>query len=426
MVAVIHTSSSLNNALNYNEQKVNQKKAKCLAAVNYPKELADLTFYQKLYRLTNLAALNTKAKVNSVHVSLNFDVAEKMNEETLKKIANVYMDKIGFGDQPFLVYQHHDAGHPHIHIVSTNIKSNGRRIELHNIGRNQSEKARKEIEEDFKLIKAESKKQLQSEKLKPVNAQKIQYGKSETKRAITNVLDHVVKNYKYTSLAELNAVLRLYNVEADRGAEKSRTWQHHGLVYRVLDDEANKIGVPIKASSIYNKPTLKFLEEKFLENGSLRQPHKQRIRNAIDWTLLKMKNPSLQNLKNALDREQIQMVVRQNKDGVVYGLTFIDHNSKSVFNGSDLGKEYSAMMMLQRCGEKNVFENSQKGKVENQIQPEFQKKYTEEPRVDESISNQDNKILQELINPRLANDYLPIELKFPKRKRKRKRQSDQL
>ena len=255
MVARINTGKNIAKSLNYNEQKVKHGKAKCISAVNYPKELEDLTFYQKLYRLTNLAALNTKAKVNSVHVSLNLDASEKINKETLQKIAEVYMDKIGFGDQPYLVYQHEDAGHPHIHIVSTNIKPNGKRIELHNIGRNQSEKVRKEIEHDFKLVKAESKKQLESEKIKPVNAIKIQYGKSETKRAITNALDQVVYNYKYTSLAELNAVLRIYNVEADRGTENSRTWKHHGLIYRVLDEKGNKIRVPVKASSIYNKPT---------------------------------------------------------------------------------------------------------------------------------------------------------------------------
>ncbi len=56
------------------------------------------------------------------------------------------MSKIGFGDQPYLVYQHFDARHPHIHIVTTNIKSDGSRIKTHNIGRNQSERARREIE----------------------------------------------------------------------------------------------------------------------------------------------------------------------------------------------------------------------------------------------------------------------------------------
>lgn len=64
------------------------------------------------------------------------------------------MDKIGFGDQPYLIYQHHDAGHPHIHITSINVQDNGKRIDMHNIGKDKSEPARKEIEEAFNLVKA--------------------------------------------------------------------------------------------------------------------------------------------------------------------------------------------------------------------------------------------------------------------------------
>jgi hypothetical protein len=96
--------------------------------------------------------------------------------------------------------------------------------------------------------------------------QRMQYGKSETKRTISNVLAHVLNDYKYSSLAELNAVLRLYNVVADRGSENSRIYKNNGLVYRVLDPNGNKIGVPIKSSLIYNKPGLKFLEQKFQQN----------------------------------------------------------------------------------------------------------------------------------------------------------------
>ena len=55
------------------------------------------------------------------------------------------MNKIGFVEQPFLVYKHEDAGHPHIHIVSTTIKGDGSRINTHNIGRNQSEKQEEKL-----------------------------------------------------------------------------------------------------------------------------------------------------------------------------------------------------------------------------------------------------------------------------------------
>ena len=198
-------------------------------------------------------------------MSLNFDAADKLNEKLLKEIADVYMHQIGFGEQPYLVYQHNDAGHPHIHIVTTNIKQDGRRIELHNLARNQSMKASKQIEKEFSLIQATSKHRLAYE-LKPVNVQRVQYGKAETKRAITNVLDHVLSTYKYASLAELNAVLQQYNIIADRGSESSRIYKSNGLVYRILDGNGNKIGVPIKASLIYSKPTLKNIEAKFESN----------------------------------------------------------------------------------------------------------------------------------------------------------------
>ncbi len=354
MVAVIHSSSSIRNSVNYNEQKVKQEVATCLAAVNYPKDAEDLDYNQKLSRLQNQAALNDNTKVNSVHISLNFDPSEKLSADRLREISDSYLQKIGFEGQPYLLYQHHDSGHPHVHIVTTNIKANGKRIELHNLGKIQSEKARKEIEQSFGLVKAEESKQRQAYQLKPVDAEQIQYGKRETKRAITNVLNSVLNTYKYTSLAELNAVLQQYNVAADRGNENSRIYKNNGLVYRILDANGNKVGVPVKASDFYNKPTLGYLETKFKLNETARPPQKARVKNAVDLALLKNPDHSIASLIRALEKIGIDTVLRQNSNGVLYGVTYVDHQTKCVFNGSDLGKPYSAKGIQERCslGEK--------------------------------------------------------------------------
>ncbi len=103
MVAVIHSGSSLRRALNYNEQKVQQEAAVCIAAVNYPKDAEDLTFYQKLNRLQNQAELNIRTKVNCVHISLNFDPSEKFSSEKLKEISDGYLQKTGFANQPYCI-----------------------------------------------------------------------------------------------------------------------------------------------------------------------------------------------------------------------------------------------------------------------------------------------------------------------------------
>lgn len=348
MVAIVHNSGSLRNALHYNENKVKQNVAECIHSANYPKDTEWLSFKDKINRLEKLTMLNQQTKINSVHISLNFDPSEKLSSDKLKEIVEVYMQKIGFGDQPYLVYQHHDAGHPHLHIVTTNIKQDGKRIELHNLGQHRSMKASKEIEKEFGLVSALGKPRVGYE-LKPVNVQKVQYGKSETKRAITNVLDAVLPYYKYTSLAELNAILKQYNVVADRGSEESRIFKNEGLVYRILNERGEKIGVPIKASLIYNKPTLKWLQARFPQNDAARQRHKQRVKNAIDLSFIKHPAQSINSLQQSLIKERIQLMFRQNDKGIIYGLTYIDHQTKCVFNGSDLGKQYSANAINLRC-----------------------------------------------------------------------------
>lgn len=341
MVVRITSPHSLQKALNYNEQKCQKEKAVCLFAGNYLLEANQMNFHQKMERMQDLIARNERTKkTNTLHISLNFDPSEKLAGDKLTQIAKTYMEKIGFSSQPYLVYEHHDAGHPHIHILTTSIQPDGKRIDTYNIGRNQSEQARKELEKSFGLIPAQGKKEAQVTGIRPIDVQKVFYGKSETHRSITNVLDAVVNHFKYTSLAELNAILRLYNVEADRGRETGIVYKSGGLFYRLLDGQGNKVGVPIKASLIHSKPTLKNLEKRFAENETLRQPDKKRLKSSIDWVLAK--SPVSQDaLIIALKKEGVQAVLRENKQGLIFGITFIDFRTKAVFNGSDVGKTYS-------------------------------------------------------------------------------------
>lgn len=74
------------------------------------------------------ALLNENVSRISVHVSLNFDPSERLFNEQLKAISESYMQKTGFGEQPYLVYQHHDAGHPHIHIVTIKVRADCRGV----------------------------------------------------------------------------------------------------------------------------------------------------------------------------------------------------------------------------------------------------------------------------------------------------------
>ena len=412
MVARIKKTQSLSNAVNYNEKKVQQNQAECINAVNYAKDPEQLNFYQKLHRLEHQAALNERVTANSVHISLNFDAADKLDKEKLNQIADSYMQQIGFGKQPYLVYQHFDAGHQHVHIVSTNITADGSRIEMNNIGRNESEQARKKIEIEFRLVQAESKKQQQTCELKVVSAQRVQYGKSETKRAITNVLDVVLPQYKYTSLVELNAVLKLYNIMADRGPEASKMYEGKGLVYRVLDEKGNKIGTPIKASAFYNKPTLTFLEQKFKENEEQRQPLKRNLKVQIDLALARV-GKDLKSFSNELQKKGIHVAVRQNTQGIIYGVTYVDHVNKMVFNGSDIGKEYGAKGLLEKLTV------AERPTIQQEIKRVFNVAKTAEENTAGEIkkTGENPNLLVDLLHSGKQDSYVPFQFR---KKKKRK------
>jgi hypothetical protein len=416
MVAKINSSKSLSGTLNYNEQKLLKGKAQLLEAAGFLKDPAALSFSEKLHHFQQLTALNERTRTHAVHISLNFDPSEKLSTEKLSAIAKSYMHQIDFSAQPYLVYQHFDSGHPHIHIVSTNIRSDGSRISLHNMGKNQSEKARREIEQSFGLKRAEAGKRTQEINLKPVNAQKVLYGKTQTRKAIENVLALVLNQYTYTSLPELNAVLQLYNVTAERGGEESRQYQRGGLTYRVLNERGAKVGVPIKASALALKATLPFLEQKFRENETIRKQHLPKLKTTLDWTL-SGKTESLDAFIKALERERISTVLRKGKEGVIYGLTYVDHRTYCVCNGSDLGKQYSAKAILERfhhgINTKHtpvvLHQNTEKGEA---MIPSSRGKLSmhESPK---------QNIVEVMITPTATNDYLPYPFK-QKRKKKTK------
>ncbi|WP_293743721.1 relaxase/mobilization nuclease domain-containing protein [uncultured Pedobacter sp.] len=350
MVARVKIGKSIRGILNYNENKVAEGEAKLILASGFAGEIEQMTFMNKLKRFEHLTQLKPTVETNALHISLNFHSSEQISNSKMQEIAISYMGKIGFGDQPFLVYRHNDAGHQHLHIATTSIQRDGEAISLHNIGREKSEPARKAVEKEFGLVVAESKKLQQEVIIKPADLDKAKYGRSSTKRQISNVLAAVFGEYKYTSFNELNAVLNQFNVAADRGKEDTEMFANKGLIYSLIDKNGNKIGVPIKASSFYNKPTFRMLEKKIEKNKEKRKPYRQDLIKQINMVFIKYESFTEATLKAELRKANTDLVLRKNDLGRLYGTTFVDHKNKVVFNGSDLGKLFSANSIAVKIG----------------------------------------------------------------------------
>lgn len=416
MVAKVITGKNIQGALSYNEHKVSTGQAACILAQGFMKAVDDLSFYEKLERFTNLTEHNRRAKTNTVHISLNFDPSEKFDKDTLNAIASAYMEKIGFGDQPYLVYRHDDAAHPHIHIVTTNIRRDGRRISLHNIGRNQSEKARREVETGFGLVRAEGKKRQEEKFIHPVDVKKVMYGKSETKRSLSNVVRMITQNYKYTSLPELNAALQGYHVTAYRGKEGSKMHTNKGLLYSLINEKGERVGIPIKASAIPGKPTLEFLEKQFVLHKALRQSLKEPLKKTLYRSLQSPHINTLSQLEKSLEKQGVSVTWRTNTDGYTYGVTYVDHRNRTVFNGSSLGKRYSAKAILDRLETKPVRSSPHV----NPRSKETSRPESKQEPIQWIRANQDQDILKEWISPTKEQELSPEVAMRMRKKRKKK------
>jgi hypothetical protein len=199
------------------------------------------------------------------------------------------------------------------------------------------------------------------------------------------------------------------------------------LVYRILDADGNKIGVPIKASSISCKPTLGNLEKKFINNESSKDVLKQRMKNTIDsW--VQTSPGSMKNLIDSLSRQNIYTALRQNAEGRLYGITFVDNQNKVVFNGSDLGKGYSASGLQSKLGntEPNILNQQLKkdddssGNLKNE---NHSQEHCQNQSQNDDLSSIKNKsIIEMLITPKEQYDNTTsLLMKKKKNKKKKKR-----
>src|SRR5690606_12728101 len=168
------------------------------------------------------------------------------------------------------------------------------------------------------------------------------------------VVSAAIRSYKFTSLAEWNAVLSQYNVVADRGKEDTDMYKHRGLVYSIIDAAGNRIGIPFKASALPYKPTLDNLEKKFDHNAEKRKPHRDDLKQRIDTVMGAYTQFTKATFNEELTKQGIHPAFRQNEQGRIYGITYVDNIHKTVFNGSDLGKAYTAKAITEKLAHTDI------------------------------------------------------------------------
>ena len=338
MVAKISLGSSLYGAIAYNGEKINKEKGRVLDTNKIFNDGSGTVNIRRAYDdFLRWMPAATRTEKPMMHISLNPHPDDRLSDTDFTRLAHEYMEKMGFAEMPYLIVKHEDIDRHHVHIVALRVGTDGRCIsDSNNFYR--SKNICRELEKKYGLKPAEREKITPDMPIRKVDPS------GDLKRQVANTVKMVGMRYKFQTLGEYNAILSLYNVRCEQTDGRVNGREYHGLVYFATDDSGKTIATPLKASRLGKFASRTAIDGRF-----------ERAKEKIDVALTKRKVTDV--IANAADKSDfiarlkehnIDVVLRYTEEGRIYGVTFIDHNTMTVLNGSRLGKEFSANAINER------------------------------------------------------------------------------
>lgn len=365
MVAKITIGSSLFGAIKYNADKVNIGKGQLLdtnkvfnngnGKVDVAQVLAD--FEKRMPK-----QMRTEKPV--IHISLNPHPDDRLTDGELTQMAHEYMQRMGYGDQPYIIVKHEDINRHHLHIVSIRVDEQGKRINS-DFTKQRSLAILRDFEQRYGLHHGNKREEERlSNRIPPVNP-----SEGDIKKQVGNTIKAVFHDYQFQTIGELRALLSLYNLIVEEVRSNVRGEDYNGLVYSVLDADGNKVGNPFKSSLFGKSVGYEALQKKAafskknIKDRNLTEPTKKVLEYALKRTYDK------DEFVRMLKEKGIDCVFRYTDEGRIYGATFIDHRTHCVLNGSRMGKVFSANALEQHFNTPPEEQIPFKEKEEQEEQP---------------------------------------------------------
>ena len=336
MIAKISATENLGGALGYNFKKVEKGEASILLTAElYQSKEGRYTMEEVFADMEALIPKNCRTKKTVFHCSLNPHPDEKLSDETLMQIAREYMEALGYGNQPYIVFKHNDIAREHIHIVSLRVDSRGQKIN-DRFEKRRSKQITDALEKRFGLIPSSKVVDKAVEE-----TPKIDTTQRNIKEQVASALRMVLKHYKFCSLGELNAILSQYHLAVEEVKTEFRGKKYEGLVYVPTDDKGDKVSSPIHASDIGRGVGYTAVQNKMQKSKQAIKPLRSITRYRVLQTM-RTSPKTEEELRQRLEEQGLRVFIRKNESGRIYGITFIDDEQGVALNGSRLGKGYTA------------------------------------------------------------------------------------
>ncbi|MFL9836749.1 conjugal transfer protein MobB [Flavobacterium sp. ST-75] len=343
MIVKIGHGTRLIGALTYNFQKVDKGLGQVLFAQNIRQSVNGGYSLMLSYRsFEPYLIANRNTEKPSLHISLNPDPKDNMDDNRFICMAMDYMQEMGYGNQPYIVFRHNDIERTHIHIVSINVNESGKKIS-DTYEHRRSMSACRKLEKKYGLRPPVKDEERVNPKLfKPVDCRQ-----THIKSQIAAVVRYLPQFYTYQSLGTYNALISLFNITVNEVSGELNGQTRQGLVYFATDSKGQKAGPPFKASLFGKSAGYRALLSHFEKSKIIMKDTQVRntLRGAVEVAMYTSKDRA--EFTAQLKDQGINVIVRSNSQGRIYGITFIDHTVRSVWNGSQLGRTTAANVFEQ-------------------------------------------------------------------------------
>lgn len=215
MVAKISFGSSLYGALAYNGEKINKEEGKLLATNKIFDDCSGKTSIANALRdFQRYLSPHIRTEKPVVHISLNPHPDDVLTDMDMENIAREYLERMGYGNQPYMVYKHEDIDRHHMHIVTIRVDENGKCLDSR-YNYHRSKAITSDLEEKYNLHKADRKQRQADNPLR-----KVDVSQGNVKKQVANTVKSLCTTYRFQSLGEYRALLSLYNISLRKSEAK--------------------------------------------------------------------------------------------------------------------------------------------------------------------------------------------------------------
>lgn len=299
IVKILPASQIKFEGVQYNENKAEKEKGELLEAANFTGLTEKATKKDYVMYLQTQSNLNSKVKNPQFHATVSAKGNSKSFEE-LHQFAKHYMEQMGYGDNPYLIYSHNDTKNNHIHIVSSRVDKEGNKI-------NDSFERVRSQEIRNAYLGIDTQKEI-DKKLRKINSYKIK----------------TIAQYKLLLEKNFNKVIENKNS---------------------IDVYQSEMKIEIPKDSIKKRIEN---SKKFYKTSAI----KLRRKELKDFLLKLSEKHSLESIKVLAKGKGVDIDYFTSKEGKIFGYTVTDSKSKGVFKGSEI----CPLNLLETGRSKNHFE----------------------------------------------------------------------